>query len=67
LVELSRYQDDMLVKRKQIFDAYSAAFAKETWAELRGNRTEERYFFAFLSIFDCTFCKDTLSFNYESH
>ena len=34
LVELSRYQDDMLVKRKQIFDAYSRAFETENWAEI---------------------------------
>lgn len=34
LVELARYDADTLAVRKTIFDAYSAAFANETWAEL---------------------------------
>jgi dTDP-4-amino-4,6-dideoxygalactose transaminase len=42
LVELSRYKDDMLIKRKQIFDAYSAAFEKEIWAEVPVYETKEK-------------------------
>lgn len=34
LVELARYDGDMLVRRKQIFDRYAAAFAKYTWAQV---------------------------------
>ncbi|MBM3435409.1 MAG: DegT/DnrJ/EryC1/StrS family aminotransferase [Bacteroidetes bacterium] len=34
LVELQRYDSDMLVKRKQIFDAYSAAFSFYDWAQI---------------------------------
>lgn len=34
LVELARYDADTLAVRKSIFDAYSAAFANEAWAEL---------------------------------
>ncbi|MCF8236349.1 MAG: DegT/DnrJ/EryC1/StrS family aminotransferase [Bacteroidales bacterium] len=33
LVELERYDNDMLVKRKHIFDTYSRAFSKFEWAE----------------------------------
>ncbi|MCL2131567.1 MAG: DegT/DnrJ/EryC1/StrS family aminotransferase, partial [Lentimicrobiaceae bacterium] len=57
LVELSRYQDDMLVKRKQIFDAYSAAFAKETWAETPLYETNDKissYHVYMLGIKDIT-------------
>ncbi|MBC8486140.1 MAG: DegT/DnrJ/EryC1/StrS family aminotransferase [Bacteroidetes bacterium] len=32
LVELERYDVDMLVRRKQIFDAYSEAFSEYNWA-----------------------------------
>ena len=32
LVELERYDADMLVKRKQIFDTYSGAFSEYNWA-----------------------------------
>jgi len=42
LVELSRYQDDMLLKRKQIFDAYSRAFEKEEWAEIPVYETDDK-------------------------
>jgi dTDP-4-amino-4,6-dideoxygalactose transaminase len=42
LVELSRYKDDMLIKRKQIFDAYSAAFENEIWADVPVYETEEK-------------------------
>lgn len=34
LVELARYDSDMLVRRKAIFDRYVAAFSKYPWAEL---------------------------------
>jgi dTDP-4-amino-4,6-dideoxygalactose transaminase len=34
LVELERYDADMLVRRKQIFDRYSDAFSKKTWAQI---------------------------------
>lgn len=33
LVELKRYDSDMLVKRRDIFDRYTHAFAKKEWAE----------------------------------
>jgi len=32
LIELERYDEDMLVKRKQIFDKYAAAFSEYDWA-----------------------------------
>jgi dTDP-4-amino-4,6-dideoxygalactose transaminase len=34
IVELERYDDDMLPRRKQIFDQYNKAFAKKSWAIL---------------------------------
>ncbi|MEI7662951.1 MAG: DegT/DnrJ/EryC1/StrS aminotransferase family protein [Bacteroidota bacterium] len=34
LVELARYDNDMLVRRKHIFDRYAAAFGLEKWAQL---------------------------------
>ena len=34
LVELARYDDDMLVRRRQIFDRYAAAFGIYEWAQL---------------------------------
>jgi len=34
LVELKRYDDEVLKARKYIFDRYSEAFGKQTWAEL---------------------------------
>jgi len=34
LVELERYDNDMLVRRRQIFEAYNAAFSSCTWAEI---------------------------------
>jgi dTDP-4-amino-4,6-dideoxygalactose transaminase len=34
LVELSRYDKDTLVKRKEIFEFYNAALANQPWAEL---------------------------------
>ncbi|MBI9033582.1 MAG: DegT/DnrJ/EryC1/StrS family aminotransferase [Bacteroidales bacterium] len=32
LIELERYQDDMLVKRKRVFEAYAQAFTLYDWA-----------------------------------
>lgn len=34
LVELARYEGDMLVRRKQIFDRYAKAFSKFNWAQV---------------------------------
>jgi dTDP-4-amino-4,6-dideoxygalactose transaminase len=34
LVELERYDHDMLARRKKIFDAYASAFSKFGWAQL---------------------------------
>ena len=34
LVEIERYDSDMLVRRKQIFDRYANAFSKFDWAEV---------------------------------
>jgi dTDP-4-amino-4,6-dideoxygalactose transaminase len=34
LVELSRYEGDMLVRRKQIFDRYASAFSSYKWAQV---------------------------------
>lgn len=34
LVEIARYDTDMLVRRKQIFDKYAAAFSNYDWAEV---------------------------------
>ncbi|MFC2107701.1 DegT/DnrJ/EryC1/StrS family aminotransferase [Bacteroidota bacterium] len=34
LVELERYDEDMIPRRKNIFDAYTKAFSKFTWAEV---------------------------------
>ncbi|MEI6681722.1 MAG: DegT/DnrJ/EryC1/StrS aminotransferase family protein [Bacteroidota bacterium] len=34
LVELARYDRDMLVKRRHIFDRYAAAFRKYSWAQI---------------------------------
>ena len=34
LVELERYDGDMLVRRKQIFDSYSSALSKKEWAQV---------------------------------
>jgi len=42
LVELERYDDDMLVRRKQIFDRYRAAFSEETWAEVPVYETKDK-------------------------
>ena len=42
LVELERYNDDMLVKRKAIFDAYSEAFAEYDCFEVPVYETPEK-------------------------
>ncbi len=42
IAELDRYDSDMLVKRKQIFDAYSNTFSKHSWAQLPVYETPER-------------------------
>jgi dTDP-4-amino-4,6-dideoxygalactose transaminase len=34
LVELARYQDDTLVKRRRVVDAYASALGRHAWAEL---------------------------------
>jgi dTDP-4-amino-4,6-dideoxygalactose transaminase len=34
LVELARYDDDMLMRRKQIFDKYASDFSKYPWAQI---------------------------------
>ncbi len=41
LVELNRYEDDMLVKRKYIFDRYAAALKEYKWAQLPIYETED--------------------------
>jgi dTDP-4-amino-4,6-dideoxygalactose transaminase len=50
LVELDRYDADMLVKRKHIFDTYSKAFSDYNWAQLPIYETKERRssFYVFL-------------------
>ncbi|MDX9892236.1 MAG: DegT/DnrJ/EryC1/StrS family aminotransferase [Bacteroidales bacterium] len=42
LIELERYDDDMLVKRKAIFDAYSQAFSKYDCFEVPTYETEDK-------------------------
>jgi dTDP-4-amino-4,6-dideoxygalactose transaminase len=42
LVELERYDADMLVRRKQIFDKYSDVFSKKTWAQLPVYETADK-------------------------
>lgn len=42
LVELGRYDADTLVKRRKIFDTYTAAFSGYTWAELPAYATDEK-------------------------
>ncbi|OFX69872.1 MAG: capsular biosynthesis protein [Bacteroidetes bacterium GWE2_29_8] len=46
LIELERYDSDMLVKRKQIFDKYTESFSKYSWAKLPitiNNKKETSY------------------------
>ncbi|MCD4790635.1 MAG: DegT/DnrJ/EryC1/StrS family aminotransferase [Bacteroidales bacterium] len=42
LVELERYDADMLVRRKQIFDAYSEGFSEYNWAWIPTYETDEK-------------------------
>jgi len=42
LVELDRYDTDMLVKRRQIFETYSSAFSKYNWAQIPVYDTETK-------------------------
>ncbi|MGA3012405.1 MAG: DegT/DnrJ/EryC1/StrS family aminotransferase [Bacteroidales bacterium] len=42
LVELDRYDDDMLVKRKKIFDTYAKAFSAFDWAQVPVYETDDR-------------------------
>jgi dTDP-4-amino-4,6-dideoxygalactose transaminase len=42
LVELERYDTDMLVRRKQIFDAYKEAFSACEWAQVPVYETNDR-------------------------
>ena len=42
LVELAKYEDQTLVKRRKIFDYYTAALSKYDWAELPEYATQER-------------------------
>ncbi len=42
LVELERYDSDMLVRRKQIFDSYSEAFSRKEWAQVPVYETDEK-------------------------
>jgi dTDP-4-amino-4,6-dideoxygalactose transaminase len=50
IVELERYTEDMLQKRKQIFDEYAAAFSRHTWAKvpLYENDTQKSSYHVFL-------------------
>ena len=41
LVELARYDNDTLVKRKSIFDQYTKSFEKQEWAELTPYNTDD--------------------------
>lgn len=42
IVELERYENDMLVKRKHIFDTYSKGFSKYSWAEIPTYETDSK-------------------------
>ncbi len=42
LVELERYENNMLIKRRQIFEAYTKEFEKYDWAELPIFTTKEK-------------------------
>lgn len=42
LVELERYDSDMLVRRKTIFDAYSGALGKYDWAQIPVYETQSK-------------------------
>ncbi|NOU16860.1 MAG: DegT/DnrJ/EryC1/StrS family aminotransferase [Bacteroidales bacterium] len=42
LVELSRYDNDTLIKRKQIFDTYNQIFKKYSWAQIPIYETKDK-------------------------
>ena len=42
LIEIERYKNDTLIKRKVIFDAYRDAFSAYSWAEIPIYETEEK-------------------------
>ena len=42
MVELERYDEDMLVRRKEIFDRYTKAFAQKDWAMVPKYETKEK-------------------------
>jgi dTDP-4-amino-4,6-dideoxygalactose transaminase len=42
LVELERYDADMLVRRKVIFDSYATAFSELSWAEIPDYENKEK-------------------------
>jgi dTDP-4-amino-4,6-dideoxygalactose transaminase len=42
LVELGRYRDDMLVRRKAIFDRYSSGFGAKEWGVIPTYENEQR-------------------------
>lgn len=42
LVELARYEDDMLPKRRQIFDYYTSRLSSCSWVQLPAIKTSER-------------------------
>ncbi|MCB0822124.1 MAG: DegT/DnrJ/EryC1/StrS aminotransferase family protein [Bacteroidales bacterium] len=42
LVELERYDEDMLVRRKHIFDAYANSFSKYSWAQIPEYESKEK-------------------------
>ena len=42
LVELERYDDDMLVRRKEIFDKYNEALSNYSWANIPVYKTEDK-------------------------
>ena len=57
LIELSRYEDEILKKRKHIFDSYSASFSKYNWAiipEYQNSEKETSYHVYALRIKDAS-------------
>jgi dTDP-4-amino-4,6-dideoxygalactose transaminase len=42
LVELERYDSDMLVRRREIFDHYTTAFSKYSWAQVPEYENQEK-------------------------
>jgi len=57
LIELSRYDSENLPRRKTIFQKYTAAFSKQSWAILpqyKTNHKESSYHLFMLRIDNCT-------------